>query len=174
MGKPTWAALADSLPGASTSEPVEYKPGRASKTCWYWANDGKCQNSAETCKYLHEHCAAGVAPRPNTWRRINWSRWGPSEKNGETEKGSEENENGNGGTYSWGEETAGEEEGELVLEEVQGSDSWGTGNGSAGWGNGWGNVESSGGGWGESSDDKYKAPHIRALEEKAQIEAIGW
>jgi len=182
MGKPTWGALADSLPTASSitsssTEIVEYKPGKASKTCWYWAQDGKCQNSADSCKYLHEHCAAGVAQRPNTWKRINWSRWGNEKKDGENgdENETEENGNGSGGSYSWGDETSFAEEGELVLEEVQGNDSWGTEGDSvsAGWGNGWGNAEHSGG-WGESSGEKYKPPHIKALEEKAQIEAIGW
>jgi hypothetical protein len=42
MGKPTWGALADSLPPTPT-DTIEYKPGKASKTCWYWANDGKCE-----------------------------------------------------------------------------------------------------------------------------------
>jgi hypothetical protein len=176
MGKPTWGALADSLPTPPTpasADMVEYKFTKAAKTCWYWANDGKCQNTADSCKYLHEHCAAGVAPKPNSYKRINWSRWAPREKSGEN-SGDGENGNGSEGTGNenwdsngWGEET-GAEEGELVLEEVQGSDSWGVG-GSAGWGNASSTV-----GWGESSEDKYKPPHIKALEQKAQIEAIGW
>jgi hypothetical protein len=74
----------------------------------------------------------------------------------------------------WGEYTPGEE---LVLERVQ-NDSWDNGNGSAsvGWGNANGRGESSGSASGEgcgSSDDKYKPPHIKALEEKAQIQAAG-
>jgi hypothetical protein len=191
MGKPTWGALADSLPPTPT-DTIEYKPGKVSKTCWYWANDGKCEFSAETCKYLHGHSAAGVAPKPHTqgWKKsFDWSRL--RKRDGEngyengTESGHEEEGNGWGNlaessavSGGWGEYTPGEEDGELVLEEVQ-NDSWGNGNGSAsvGWGNanGWG--ESSGGaggeGWG-NSDDKYKPPHIKALEEKAQIQAAGW
>jgi hypothetical protein len=117
-----------------------------------------------------------VAPKPNAWKRINWSRWGNDKKDGEKEDGDETqgNGNGSGGSYGWGDETA-DEDGELVLQEVQGNDSWGTGDSSAsvGWGSGWGNGESTvSAGWG--SDDKYKPPHIKALEEKAQIEAIGW
>jgi hypothetical protein len=34
------------------------------KICWFWANDGKCNYAAENCKYLHEHIAEGLAPRP--------------------------------------------------------------------------------------------------------------
>jgi hypothetical protein len=195
MGKPTWGALADSLPPPTLTESVEYKPGRPSKTCWYWANDGKCEFTAETCKYLHAHCAAGVAPKPNTqsWRKIDWTRWRKGKGEGETENGdmneTNEEEEGNGWgnptessgvSGGWGEYTPGEEDSELVLQEVQ-NDSWGTasGNASAGWGNAnanaWGESSGSvsGGGWG-SSDDKYKPPHIKALEEKAQIATAGW
>ena len=190
MGKPTWGALADSLPPPSPSTEVEYKAGRPSKTCWYWANDGKCEFTAETCKYLHGPSSAGVAPKPNTqsWKRIDWSRL--RKRDGENANGNEtETENGNeegngwgniavgsGASGGWGEYTPGAEDGQLVLEEVQ-NDSWGTGNGSAsaGWGNanGWGDSSGSAEGWG-STDDKYKPPHIKALEEKAQTQAAAW
>jgi len=97
----------------------------------------------------------------------------------------------------------GAEDGELVLEEVKrdegwgrptvengnaksGAEAWGTPSavGAADWGTGprvgWDNVANGGWesinttGWGESPDQKYKPPHIKALEEKAQIEAVGW
>jgi hypothetical protein len=186
MGKPTWGALADSLPPPTPIEPTEYKPGRASKTCYYWANDGKCEFTAETCKYLHGPSPVGVAPKPSrdSWKRIDWSRLrkrdGQNET--ETENGTAEENNGwgkpadssdvNGG---WGEYTPGEEDGDLVLEEVQSpgwvaSPGWSSGNGKA---NGWGESSGSAEGWG-SSDDKYKPPHIKALEEKAQTQAAGW
>lgn len=52
----------------------------------------------------------------------------------------------------WGEtETEAGDEEELVLEEVKG---WGEG-----------------GSWGE---DKYKPPHIKALQEQAKTEVCGW
>ena len=191
MGKPTWGALAGSLPPTPTNT-IEYKPGKASKTCWYWANDGKCEFSAEICKYLHGHSPAGGAPKPHTqgWKKsFDWSRLkkrdGENRNENGTESGHGEKGNGWGNlaestavSGGWGEYTPSEEDGELVLEEVQ-NDSWGNGNGSAsvGWGNanGWGESSgnASGEGWG-SSDDKNKPPRIKALEEKAQIQAAGW
>ena len=191
MGKPTWGALAGSLPPTPTNT-IEYKPGKASKTCWYWANDGKCEFSAEICKYLHGHSPAGGAPKPHTqgWKKsFDWSRLkkrdGENRNENGTESGHGEKGNGWGNlaestavSGGWGEYTPSEEDGELVLEEVQ-NDSWGNGNGSAsvGWGNanGWGESSgnASGEGWG-SSDDKYKTPRIKAHEEKAQIQAAGW
>ena len=189
MGKPTWGALADSLPPPTPTEVPEYKPGKASKTCWYWANDGKCEFTAENCKYLHGASPAGVAPKPNTqhsWKRIDWSRLRKrdGENETETENGAVEEGNGwgnpaetTGVSGGWGEWTPGEEDGELVLQEVQ-SPGWGT---SAGWSsgnananaNGWGETSGSAGGWG-TSEDKYKPPHIKALEVKAQTQTAGW
>jgi len=63
-----------------------------------------------------------------------------------------EKEEGSG----WGEEESdrGGEKGELVLEEVKG----------------WGDVN----GWGEEREDKYKPPHIKALEEQANSDVSGW
>jgi hypothetical protein len=72
MGKPTWGALADSLP---IPNHTEYAP-KPSKTCFYWTTDGKCEFTAENCKYLYAHCAAGVASKPgrDSWKRVDWSR----------------------------------------------------------------------------------------------------
>lgn len=160
-----------------------------SKTCWYWANDGKCEFTAETCKHLHGHSSAGVAPQPRagSWKKVDWSRM--RKRDGENENKTENGNEGDGTGWGnvggssgvsggWGEWTPGEEDGELVLQEVP-SDSWNAGNGtaSAGWGNangnGWDESPAGGEGWG-NSDDKYKPPHIKALEEKAQIQAAGW
>lgn len=83
-----------------------------------------------------------MAPRPKFWtKKDDWSRW----RNG--------TENENESVSGWGEAEGGDgdENGELVLEEVKG---WGEGNG-----------------WGE---DKYKPPHIKALEEQAQTEVMEW
>jgi hypothetical protein len=174
MGKPTWGALADSLP---TPNHTEFAPGRPSKTCFYWATKGKCEFSAETCKYLHAHCAAGVASEPGggSWKRVDWSRLrnlADGNESGNVDDGNgwgnlAEVSDVNGG---WGEYTPGDQNGELVLEEVQ-NESWGTASLSVS--NGWGNAN----GWGESSgssDGKYKPPHIKALEETAQISSGGW
>jgi len=187
MGKPTWGALADSLPPPTPIETPEYKPGKASKTCFYWATERKCEFTAENCKYLHGPSPAGVAPNPNTprsWKRIDWSRLRKrdGENETETENGTVVEGNGwgnpvesSGVSGGWGEYTPGEEDGELVLEEVQ-SPGWGT---SPGWSsgnanaNGWGESSGSAEGW-ESSGDKYKPPHIKALEEKAQTQTAGW
>jgi len=91
-------------------------------------------------------------------------------------------------------ELAGEgEEGELVLEEVKEDFSTGERAPAAvtGWAAGgsnwaesarqWGNGVIEGNSpneealsaWGESGE-KYKPPHVKALEEKAQMQAIGW
>jgi hypothetical protein len=85
----------------------------------------------------------------------------------------------------------GEGEGELVLEEVK--EDFSTGEvtgwtaGGSNWAESaqqWGNsvVEGNGnspneealGAWGESSGEKDKPPHVKALEEKAQMQAVGW
>jgi hypothetical protein len=100
MGKPTWGALADSLP---TPSHIEYAPGKASKTCFYWATEGKCEFTAWTCECLHAHLVAGVAsdPRDRVEKACGWeckceSNW----------------DDGNG----WGNRV---EVPEFVLEEVQ-------------------------------------------------------
>ena len=144
-------------------------------TCWYWARDGKCNYTAETCKYLHEHSPKGVAPRPwqkfPTWGAHTWKRGSDSDA-----------VDGEGAVDGWGkaEGDEGDNFGELVLEEVNAEDSmsiagWGViGDGGAG---GWGRdtpVPDVASAWGGGSDDKYKPPHIKALEEKARIEAVGW
>lgn len=83
-GRPTWASIADypdyippkEQPKASSgfaptlsnsvSAPavsVDSKPF-GTPTCWYWATRGKCNFSAEDCKYLHAKTPAGVAKLP--------------------------------------------------------------------------------------------------------------
>jgi len=113
-GKASWGAAADYLPATV--------PRDGMKTCYYWAHDGKCNNSAERCKFAHYWSDKGVAPKPGFHRP-----WGVD---------------------SWvkGEGEDGEVEGELVLQEVV--DAWG--------------------------DNKYKPPHIKALEDKARQQAVGW
>lgn len=182
MGKPTWGALADSVPPTTTTTTSQIQSsvfgnevsdesllgpqGQAnvgvykSKTCWYWANDAKgCSNSATDCKYLHEKCIGGVANKPNSWKKFEWNRFGIS-----GEKGSEgEGSGGHAWTINGDAETdAGIDDGELVLEEVRAAS------------NGWAaETNASYSGWGEESD-RYKPPHIKALEDKALIEAVGW
>jgi hypothetical protein len=141
MGKPTWGAAADYVLSAGGSAGgMEMGTGKGDekgrvKTCWYWANyEGKCNNTSETCKYLHEFTSAGVATRPIQWKKP-WTRWGTESENGKEEGGEEEGESS---------ERA------------------------------WGKTDESVSAWGESSTDKYKPPHIKALEEKAKIEEMGW
>lgn len=76
----------------------------------------------------------------------------------------------------WGDEAEGsgegdgegDGEGEMVLEEVkdEGDDGWGK----AEWG---AEGENSNDAWG-AADDRYKAPHVRALEQRAAMAANGW
>ncbi|KUJ14222.1 uncharacterized protein LY89DRAFT_686732 [Mollisia scopiformis] len=175
MGKPTWGALADSLPakpptGSENSE--EGPSGQAntgpfkSKTCWYWANDASgCNNSAEECKYLHERSPAGVANKPNAWKKLPWNRFASP---GEKEGGCAWTVNGDG------EMDGGGEVREQVVETARAVNEWGYLNktGPSAWA-----AEVSAtvslSGWGADSD-KYKPPHIKALEEKALVEAVGW
>ena len=146
-------------------------------TCWYWARDGTCGYSAENCKYLHEHTSQGVAPRP--WKKL--PSWGTHTRrrprDGETAE--DAIVNGEGTVDGWGEEKENDDSGEMVLEEVNAEDSvtvagWGViGDGGAG---GWGRdtpVQDAASGWG-GQEDRYKPPHIKALEQKAMIEAVGW
>jgi hypothetical protein len=67
----------------------------------------------------------------------------------------------------------------MVLEEVNAEENisipeWGViGDGGAG---GWGRdtpVQNGASGW-IGEDDKYKPPHVKALEEKSTVEAVGW
>jgi hypothetical protein len=181
LGKPTWGALADSSQTLGHANPDSFtepevaadsSDSRArAMTCWYWARDGKCNYTAETCKYLHAHTTKGVAPRPwqkfPSWGTHTWKR----------KEDGDETVDGEGTVGGWGEGEV-ENGDELVLEEVNGDDSvsiagWGViGDGGAG---GWGRdtpVPDGTSGWG--GDDKYKPPHIKALEEKAKVEAVGW
>ena len=114
---------------------------------------------------------------------MNWSRWpgkedGAPDPNPDSHSAQDQEGNENG----W-EEEEGEQEGELVLEEVTG-EGWNAGGSSwAETAHLWGNGVVDGGrnpanedalsAWGDSSE-KYKPPHIKALEEKAQMQAIGW
>jgi len=173
MGKPTWGALADYAPTPSAEVRAVDTSGSDLKfstkrlTCWYWANDGKCNNTAESCKYLHDYTPNGIAKQPHSSRRSIWDRWCAKEK---AERNLEDQtENGDEAQTEAGAGTDGEGVGELILEEVTDEND--------GWRNGgvadsvWGGSQMSG--W-DSPSDKYKPPHIKALEEKALIEAVGW
>ena len=191
-GKPTWGALADHSPaqnpfhshaGAAGAGDSEYKPGRPQKTCWYWAHE-TCNNSAETCKYLHGYCAGGVAPKPsnNGWKK-NWSRWDASGRPN-LDDGSSVAGGGDGYGSRWVTSELREEGGlvlQVVEEEVSGSGGWGAaGEQPAACGPGgimdgpWKLTENAASTWGEAAVDKYKPPHIKALEEQAQMAAVGW
>jgi hypothetical protein len=165
MGKPTWGALADSV---SPSSPAMNTPPKGFsnsdktglKTCWYWAND-TCTNSPQDCKYLHEFSVAGVAPKParslSLWKRASASK--PWRAESQDDVGEES---------VWGDETegaGGEGQGEMVLEEAS-DDRWGNSE----W-NGAG--ESVNDAWGVA-EDKYRAPHVRALEQRAAMAINGW
>ncbi|KAF8850579.1 hypothetical protein BDZ45DRAFT_751580 [Acephala macrosclerotiorum] len=178
MGKPSWGAIADFVPSTSSSSiPVsvsvqsdETTPGPngqanigpvKSLTCWYWQNDEKgCQNSAEECKYLHKKCEGGVANKPNSWKRPSWNRFA-TPTTGEKVTGCAWTINGDAETDAGGDGDG--DNGELVLEEIMEGES--------------ANSRAAEGltslaNWG--GDDKYKPPHIKALEEKALVEATGW
>jgi hypothetical protein len=175
-----------------TTVETEYAPGKPSKTCWYWANNGNCVNSAEKCKYLHGHSAAGIAPKPKSagWKAIDWARW-PGKEDGEP------NRNPNPDLESEDSGGKGEGEGEFILEEVKEKEDFNTGETAVtGWtagGSNWvesaqqwgsGVVDMEGNShspneealnaWGERSGEKDKPPHVKALEEKAQMQAVGW
>ncbi|PVH69021.1 hypothetical protein DL98DRAFT_661894 [Cadophora sp. DSE1049] len=194
MGKPSWGALADSIPPPTTaqiqaqiapSSPLALGQGdgesmrdttKAFKTCWYWANE-TCQNTAEQCKYLHNHCVAGVAPKPSGWKN-NWSRWGKSEATDEFGRSATWRKDNEQRVDEKAEE---EEEGELVLETVDDGTDWKEED-EVGWGESaqppgsttesW-NQDHLNNGWGDPAD-KYKPPHVKALEEKSLKEQVGW
>ncbi len=147
MGKPTWGALADSVPSLAPTTGYDtsmndVKFSIKSKTCWYWANDGNCVNTAETCKYLHEHTANGVAPKPTAWRKrdFNWQR-------NRDEQGTEDYE---GESVLEEAVTAWQNETESIMAPEDATSPWG------------------------APGDRYKPPHVKAMEEKARIEALGW
>lgn len=153
QGKPTWGALADSLPPLSPNT----QPSNLgvigdglkvnSKTCYYWAVTKNCTNTAEGCKYLHEYSPYGVAEKPGyTKPSAMWKReWRSQRDQEEAEAERRQNDN------------------ELVLEEVQQEVEV----------DGWGQPiqQSSENAWG---DDTYKAPHVSALEERVAQSAVGW
>jgi hypothetical protein len=71
-GRPTWGAAADAV-DASPDEYAEDPKGRK-YTCWYWANDRKCNFPADECRYLHRYSIAGIASKPNGYNK--WaSKW---------------------------------------------------------------------------------------------------
>ncbi|KAH7386388.1 hypothetical protein BKA64DRAFT_645949 [Cadophora sp. MPI-SDFR-AT-0126] len=195
MGKPTWGALADSISPPTTaqiqaqiattpSSPLALGQGdgesmrtsKAFKTCWYWANE-TCQNTAEQCRYLHNHCPAGVAPKPNGWKS-NWSRWGKSEATDEFGRSATWRKENEQRSEERAEE---EEEDELVLETVDDGTDWKEED-EVGWGesaqpqgsttDNW-NQDHLNNGWSDPAD-KYKPPHVKALEEKSLREQVGW
>jgi hypothetical protein len=143
-----------------------------------------CNYSDEQCKYLHGHCAAGVAPKPNVraYKKLNWRKWpgkedGAPDPNPDSQSTQDQAED----AESW-EEREGEPGEELVLEEVT-AEGWTAGGSSWTettqlWGNGAVDEiqnpanEKALSAWGES--EKNKPQHIKALEEKANMQAIGW
>jgi len=173
MGKPTWGALADYAPTpigeaqAADTSGSDLKFSSKRLTCWYWANDGRCNNTAESCKYLHEYTPNGIAKQPHNYKRSIWDRWSAKEK--AERNWEDQTENGDDAQTETEVEGDGEGMGEFVLEEATvGSD--GLGNASMAE-SVWGGSQMTG--W-ESPSDKYKPPHIKALEEKALIETVGW
>jgi hypothetical protein len=157
QGKPTWGALADSLPSpSSTTQPNVGVIGDGlkanSKTCYYWAVAKSCNNSAESCKYLHEFSPLGIAPKPG-WTKpaSTWKREWRAQQDQEVKLVEDDLLHQN----------------DLVLEEVvQGEvDGWGQPvqkQSQITWG---GSV------WG---DDKYKPPQVKALEDQVAAQAVGW
>lgn len=139
-------------------------------TCWYWAQGGAgCTYSAEDCRYMHEPTSSGVALRPSGWKDRNFGKahgkWRTDPEDW-TKKGENGEKTGGSSWGGWGGEptaaTAGEgdedddDDGELVLERVGAGDD----------DDGWGKVE----GWGDDGD-KYKPPHIKAMEQQASNDA---
>jgi hypothetical protein len=200
--KPTWGAIADHPEWLAkhSAEPRSSHVGvigeplkETGKTCYYWAVLKNCNNTAESCRYLHEHSPHGVASKPSgskvssTWKR----EWRNLQDKEEMEAEGRRRENG------------------LVLEEVvqdQELDAWGepvqrSSGAVDGWGqptqrpseavDGWGQpIQRPSGevdGWGEpiqrssgtsganaSTDSAYKPPHVRELEEMVAQAASSW
>jgi hypothetical protein len=223
MGKPTWGALADSdgptspLPDGhnirvashlqsskSGFTPVQSSTNNPSgkRTCYFWAsNEGKCQYSAEECKYLHDWSEFGIAHAPG-WGSAkvqNWSRW--ENKDHPHRKTEAQSQNGGWGEPSagWGDDdtnnaswdtpadaTTEHAEGEMVIQEVQNHEqpvtSWGdsTWEATSSVAEAWGQApiqmnnpnSASVSAWGDV--DPGKPAHVRSLEEKARIETFGW
>jgi hypothetical protein len=76
-GKPSWGAAADYTPSMpSAASPAWTK----TKTCYYWAMEGKCSYSEEQCKYLHAHTGTAIAARPfwkvtpKKWELDTWKK----------------------------------------------------------------------------------------------------
>lgn len=165
MGKPTWGALADYLPATVPTEQPAPSTSTLNdddealklkgKTCYYWAVEKKCTQTAESCKYLHAHSPLGIAAKPAYYKPNHWKKqWGEFQ----AKMGGE----GSGG---------GSVEGELLLEEVPEVEL-----------DGWGQpikkpAESTWAAKDVVEDHKYKPPHVKAMEaieEQLSREAAGW
>ncbi|RDL36208.1 uncharacterized protein BP5553_06820 [Venustampulla echinocandica] len=156
-GKPTWGAAGDYVPPTPPTGPSADK---SKYTCHFWANGGNCTYPADKCKYLHAWSTAGVAGRPGRsfgGKVIDWNRSARAEKADAID--------GWGSSEGWGADTSGgwgaspttgeAADDEFVLEEVNGS----SGTAQGGW---------------DSGADKYKPPHIKALEERALEPSTMW
>lgn len=200
-GKPTWGSLADALPPPpppvpnSSTPNIDFKIFSKSKTCYYWATDGKCVNSAEDCRYLHEYTAAGVAPKPNGYHQhkkdFNWSRkanvsradtdWHahsnsrlPSTVHASTQEEVPEPEPvpSNMGGFVTEEGWSVPNDQEALIQTTWGmedmnEDHLNNPNAAI-----WGAVEGSSA-W-DTSGDPNETPQQKALREKQRIEAVGW
>lgn len=170
-GKPTWGALADSLPSPSpftqTNVGIIGDGLKAnSKSCYYWAVEKSCNNTAESCKYLHDYSPLGVAARPGFVKSSTWKReWRDHHNHEASENGAGDHSGDHAGDH------AGDD---LVLEEVEvqvdDTDDFEL--------DGWGQriPKSAQTTFGESTwgENRYRPPHIKALEEKFSREAAGW
>lgn len=146
-GKPTWGSKADlalSTTSPSLSGKTADSKGRV-LTCYFWKHE-KCTYSPEECKYLHAESRAGTAKRPTThYQPKKWAT--ESWVKGGDKDGSSDSKSE-----------------KLILEEVKGEGStWGDASA-------WGDVDV-GSTWGE---DKYKPPHVLALENKLMQQKHGW
>jgi hypothetical protein len=170
MGKPTWGALADSLPSPTSNQQSSFGViGDAAKakgkSCYYWAVEKNCSNSAESCKYLHAYSPFGIAAKPG-WTRSP-SQWKKEWRNlqdggGDEEEEGEEDEEGEGDGQG-----DGDGEGELVLEEVGQAEL-------DGWGQPINQATDSSWGGNTLGEEKYRPPHIKAMEQQASHGAISW
>ncbi|KAH8667471.1 hypothetical protein BGZ60DRAFT_409331 [Tricladium varicosporioides] len=182
-GKPTWAALTDCLDPSTTKTPPDFGIGsgdarttgdedswtntdtndrnygkKLGKTCHYWAQGGKCQYTADECKFLHSWGENGVAPSPGQWGKkgsSDWNRWQAAGKGKDIGSSSWWEGKKSVGSAGDGKDRATPDGGTdtgVSVPATGGADDWGSADASWGQGNptaanGWG-VGGTGGDWG--------------------------
>ncbi|PBP28517.1 hypothetical protein BUE80_DR000481 [Diplocarpon rosae] len=206
-GKPTWGSIADFVPTPTANDsdsqvaspsppPSPATKGNekftsdvgSKKTCWFWANLNRCNNTS--CRFQHAQSPYGVATRPGFWNKKSanpksWDRVSASLSNSIDEFGRSTSATING-----------EDEDESNPDFPAATPAPRIGRWDEEQSRGWGESAQKEGaaarltatgtlgdakpdraptvlnsGWDESAN---KPPHIQEMEEKAMIEAVGW